>query len=140
MIYGLFLATVMLTMPSSVSDETPKLVAHTVCELLETAKAHDQKEVIVESLLIGSRHGAVLAGEECHKGIYITHEAGKKDGNWPAFDKALIQKQAGLEAAPLRVTVRGIYRDRVRNGTRTIRQIELKEVLEVTFLSRPNTQ
>lgn len=140
MIYGLFLAITTLTMPSMISDAPLKPVAHSVCDVLKASKAYDQKEVVVEAPLVGSGHGAVLVGEECHKGIYVTHEAGRKDGNWPAFDKALIQKQTGLETAPLRVKVRGIYRDRVRNGKRTIRQIELNEILEVKFLPKPNTQ
>lgn len=136
MIYTLFL---MAFLPGDIQETEPTPMASTVqvCEIVQHRQKYEGKEVTVESVLVASRHGAVLAGKPCGEGIYISHQAGRTGGKWPAFDNALVKASTGLETAPLHVRVRGVYHDRVPDGKRTIRQIELNEILEVEFMPKP---
>ena len=137
MIYKLFFAILLVN--SQPDQETSlKPVVHSVCDILENPGNYDHKEITVESFLTASKHAAVINEETCHKGIgiYVSHETGRSDGNWPAFDSALVKKASGLETAPLRVRVRGVFRNRVRHGKTTIYQLELTEILEVAFQSK----
>ena len=137
MIHTMFLMVLLLGKPSNAQPLPVASVVHSVCDIVEGRDKYDGKEVTVESFLIASRHGAVLAGKPCGKGMYISHEADRKDGKWPAFDDALVKAATGLETAPLRVRVKGVYHNRVSDGKRTIRQIDLNEILAVDFLPKP---
>jgi hypothetical protein len=137
MIYTLFFMAILFGKLSIAEPLPIASSVHSVCDIVEHRQKYEGKEVTVESVLVASRHGAVLAGKPCGEGIYISHEAGRMDGKWPAFDNALVKVASGLETAPLRVRVKGVYRSRVPDGKRTIRQIELNEIMEVEFLPKP---
>lgn len=137
MIYARLLTVILMTAVPVPQVSPSKLVTHSVCDVLDDRQTYNNKEVQVEALLVASQHGAVLQGKTCGEGIYISHEAGRKDGNWPAFDEAIVKKASGLETAPLHVELRGLFRNRVPYGKSTIRQIEVHEVLSVMFLPKP---
>ena len=139
MIYKLLFAILLVSASSSPVQETSrKPVVHSVCEILKNPGKYDQREVTIESFLRASSHAVVINEQACNRGvgIYVSHDAGRSDGNWPAFDSALAMKAGGLETAPLRVKVRGVFRDRVRHGKTTIHQLELTEILDVAFQSK----
>jgi hypothetical protein len=135
MISTLLLALALVGANPAPQQASTQPVAHSVCALLKQQDFYDGKEVSVESLLVAGRHGAVLAGKTCGR-IYISHEAGQTEGKWPQFDDALVKKATGLETRPLKVNIRGIFHARVAYGKTTIRQIEVLEVLDVSFLPK----
>lgn len=106
---------------------------HTVCAVVQHPKRWEGQTISVTSFVAASQHDMVLTGAECGKGIYMSHESGKQNGKWPEFDDALVRKATGLDNRPLKVTVRGIYHSHVPHGTTTIRQLEVLDVLDVSF-------
>ena len=97
MIYTVFLMAFLLGGISKTESTLLAALTVPVCEIVQHRQKYDGKEVTVESVLVASRHGAVLAGKPCGEGIYISHEAGRTDGKWPAFDDALVKASTGLK-------------------------------------------
>ena len=104
-----------------------------VCSLVEQAQNYDGKEVYVDSLLLASQHAVVLTGTPCGRGIYVTYPSGKNETKWRDFYEAVYAKSTGAETAALHVKLKGIFHSRIPYGNDTIRQIEVREVLEVSF-------
>jgi hypothetical protein len=117
----------------TLQPQRPEAAIHLVCAVVQHPELWDGHTVTIMSSVVASRHGVVLTGAECGKGVYISHESGKQNGKWPDFDEAIVRKATGLDDRPLRVTVRGIYHSHVSYGTTTIRQLEVLDVLDVSF-------
>jgi hypothetical protein len=105
----------------------------TVCDVVKHPKLWNGRTITVRSYVEASQHSIVLTGAACGQGIYLSHESGKSDGKWPAFDDALMRKATGLDKRPLQVLVRGVYSAHLPHGTKAIRQLDVLEVLDLSF-------
>jgi hypothetical protein len=113
--------------------QSMKPTATPICSLVEQAQNYDGKEVYVDSLLLASQHAVVLTGTPCGRGIYVTYPSGKNETKWRDFYEAVYAKSSGGETAALHVKLKGIFHSRIPHGSDTIRQIEVNEVLDVSF-------
>ena len=136
MITVLLLALALIGTNSSQQQSTPQPVVHSVCALLKQSDLYEGKEIDVESVLVANLHAAVLVGKPCGKNIYISHEAGQTGGKWHQLDEAIVTKASGLESREVKVRIRGIFHSKVPYGKTTIRQIEVTEVLDISFLPK----
>jgi hypothetical protein len=108
-----------------------------LCEqLLKQPDRYAETTILLEGLVIADHHSVVLFSPMCQEGVYLSHEYGRSGDKWPVFDDALVRKSSGLETAPLRVKVRGIYHPRLKDGEKSIRQLEVIQILAVTLLAK----
>jgi hypothetical protein len=110
-----------------------EVTTQSVCDIVKHPKLWNGRTTTVESYVEARKHSIVLTGAACGKGINLSHEWGKSDGKWPSFDEALMRKATGLDKRPFQVSVRGVYHAHVPHGTKAIRQLEVLEVLELSF-------
>jgi hypothetical protein len=134
--FGALLVVAILFSLSSTPAVSADSSLLSVCQLLKQTDRYAETTILLEGQVIADHHSVVLFSPMCQGGVYLSHEYGRSGDEWPAFDDALVRKSSGLETAPLRVKVRGIYHPRLKDGERTIRQLEVIQVLAVTLLAK----
>jgi hypothetical protein len=107
--------------------------ALSVCALVQNATQYENRSVLVESTVLADEHASVLEGPGCGKGIYLSYAAGRSGGKWKTLDDALAAKSSGLDKRVLHVEIRGVYHSALQAYKRSIRQLEVTEVLDVRF-------
>jgi hypothetical protein len=109
---------------------------HSVCDVIQKAKEYDGQLVLIESTVVASEHATVLEGQLCGKAISLSYSVGHSGAKWKALDDAIAAKSSVLDKRVLRIKVRGVYHDAVQIYKRSIRQLEVTEVLDVEFEDR----
>jgi len=112
---------------SAQEDTTP------VCKLIEEPTKYENHTVLIDATIVADEHSTVIQGPECGKGVYLSYSVGQSGEKWNALDIALAAKSSGLDKRTLRVKVRGIYHSKVQFYKRSIRQLEVIEVIDVKF-------
>ena len=110
--------------------------AHSVCEVIQNPKEYDGQAVLIESTVVASEHATVLEGQECGKAISLSYSVGHTGAKWKALDEAIAAKSSVLDKRVLRIRVRGVYHNKVQIYKRSIRQLEVTEVLDVDLENR----
>ena len=122
---------------SSQAGIVPKIDrAHSVCEVIQNPKEYEGQTVLIESTVVASEHATVLEGKQCGKAISLSYSVGHSGTKWKALDDAIAAKSSVLDKRVLRIKVRGVYHDAVQIYKRSIRQLEVTEVLDVEFEDR----
>ena len=129
----IYVTNVLLPLSSQASGMPEKERAHSVCEVIQSPKEYDGQTVLIESTVEVSEHAAVLEGQQCGKGISLSYSSGHSGEKWKALDDALAAKLSVLDKRVLRIQVRGVYHDAVQLYKRRIRQLEVTDVLDVSF-------
>lgn len=122
--------TVLMTLQATAQSAKPTPTP--LCSMVEQAQNYDGKEIYIEALLLASQHAVVLTDAACG-GIYLTYPSGEKGPKWREFYEAVYAKSSGAENAALHVKLKGVFHSRIPYGNGSIRQIEVQEVLNVSF-------
>lgn len=113
--------------------EHQQSIPMSVCRILQNPARFSGHTVTVRTTIDGTFEAVVLEGRDCGKAIILISEAGRKDGNWPEFNAAVARKITSLDKRRLKVTIEGVFYDRVPYGDGYIRQLKATRILNFAF-------